>query len=104
MTVPGVLILDREAVLSVVFPKTTFHNEESVSSRLLTSKIPLTDFSVVHMDEFIDELLREERVCDIILPRIQVGFSVEICLSVLSLKRLLLLRPKLGTNGVHTPT
>ena len=26
------------------------------------------------MDEFIDELLREERVCDIILPRIQVRF------------------------------
>jgi hypothetical protein len=25
------------------------------------------------MDEFIDELLREERVCDIILPRIQVS-------------------------------
>ena len=24
------------------------------------------------MDEFIDELLREERSCDIILPRIQV--------------------------------
>ncbi|BFZ00134.1 hypothetical protein BsWGS_03173 [Bradybaena similaris] len=28
-------------------------------------------FHIVHMDEFIDELLREERVCDIILPRIQ---------------------------------
>ncbi|XP_065069845.1 pre-mRNA-splicing factor 38A-like [Rhopilema esculentum] len=27
--------------------------------------------SVLHMDEFIDELLHEERVCDIILPRIQ---------------------------------
>ena len=26
------------------------------------------------MDEFIDELLHEERVCDIILPRIQVLF------------------------------
>ena len=25
-----------------------------------------------HMDEFIDELLREERACDVILPRIQV--------------------------------
>ena len=23
------------------------------------------------MDEFVDELLREERVCDVILPRIQ---------------------------------
>ena len=25
------------------------------------------------MDEFIDELLREERACDVILPRIQVS-------------------------------
>ena len=25
------------------------------------------------MDEFIDELLQEDRVCDIILPRIQVS-------------------------------
>ncbi|XP_056648486.1 pre-mRNA-splicing factor 38 [Diorhabda sublineata] len=30
-----------------------------------------SQFEIVHMDEFIDELLREERVCDIILPRIQ---------------------------------
>ncbi|RUS80331.1 hypothetical protein EGW08_011900 [Elysia chlorotica] len=28
-------------------------------------------FHIIHMDEFIDELLREERACDIILPRIQ---------------------------------
>lgn len=28
-------------------------------------------FQIVHMDEYIDELLREERLCDIILPRIQ---------------------------------
>lgn len=28
-------------------------------------------FEIVHMDEFIDDLLREERVCDVILPRIQ---------------------------------
>ncbi|CAL1531147.1 unnamed protein product [Lymnaea stagnalis] len=28
-------------------------------------------FHIVHMDEYIDELLREERICDIILPRIQ---------------------------------
>ncbi|KAF8939033.1 hypothetical protein BGZ58_010874 [Dissophora ornata] len=27
-------------------------------------------YSIVHMDEFIDELLREERVCDVILPRL----------------------------------
>lgn len=28
---------------------------------------------VIHVDEFIDELLRNERSCDIILPRIQVS-------------------------------
>lgn len=28
-------------------------------------------FEIIHMDEYIDELLREERLCDIILPRIQ---------------------------------
>ncbi|VVD06022.1 unnamed protein product [Leptidea sinapis] len=28
-------------------------------------------YELVHMDEFIDELLREERLCDVILPRIQ---------------------------------
>lgn len=28
-------------------------------------------YEIIHVDEFIDELLREERVCDVILPRIQ---------------------------------
>lgn len=28
-------------------------------------------FELIHLDEFIDELLHDERVCDIILPRIQ---------------------------------
>ncbi|VDK37907.1 unnamed protein product [Dibothriocephalus latus] len=28
-------------------------------------------FSLIHMDEFIDSLLTEERVCDVILPRLQ---------------------------------
>ncbi|XP_030765726.1 pre-mRNA-splicing factor 38 [Sitophilus oryzae] len=34
-------------------------------------------FELVHMDEFIDELLREERVCDVILPRIQSRHLLE---------------------------
>jgi len=34
-------------------------------------------FALLHMDEFIDELLREERVCDIILPRIQKRHVLE---------------------------
>lgn len=29
------------------------------------------NFEIIHMDEFIDQLLRDDRVCDIILPRIQ---------------------------------
>lgn len=35
------------------------------------------EFELVHMDEFIDELLRDERVCDIILPRIQKRHVLE---------------------------
>ncbi|XP_052069737.1 pre-mRNA-splicing factor 38A-like [Mytilus californianus] len=35
------------------------------------------EFELVHMDEFIDELLHEERVCDIILPRIQKRLILE---------------------------
>lgn len=34
-------------------------------------------FELVHMDEFIDDLLREERVCDVILPRIQKRHVLE---------------------------
>ncbi|KFM67451.1 Pre-mRNA-splicing factor 38A, partial [Stegodyphus mimosarum] len=34
-------------------------------------------FEVVHMDEFIDELLHEERLCDVILPRIQKRHVLE---------------------------
>lgn len=30
------------------------------------------EFELMHVDEFIDELLHAERVCDIILPRLQV--------------------------------
>lgn len=35
------------------------------------------EYEIVHMDEFIDELLREERVCDVILPRIQKRHILE---------------------------
>ncbi|NXM83678.1 PR38A factor, partial [Oenanthe oenanthe] len=35
------------------------------------------DFELMHVDEFIDELLHEERVCDIILPRMQKRYVVE---------------------------
>lgn len=29
------------------------------------------NFEIIHMDEYIDQLLREDRVCDVILPRVQ---------------------------------
>jgi pre-mRNA-splicing factor 38A len=35
------------------------------------------DFELLHVDEFIDELLRDDRACDIILPRIQKRFLLE---------------------------
>lgn len=34
-------------------------------------------FEIIHMDEYIDELLRNDRVCDIILPRIQKRIILE---------------------------
>ncbi|GAB1869551.1 Pre-mRNA-splicing factor 38 [Camponotus japonicus] len=34
-------------------------------------------FELIHMDEFIDHLLREERCCDVILPRIQKRYVLE---------------------------
>lgn len=35
------------------------------------------EFHLLHMDEFVDSLLRDERVCDIILPRIQKRHVLE---------------------------
>lgn len=34
-------------------------------------------FEIIHIDEFIDDLLREERACDVILPRIQKRYVLE---------------------------
>lgn len=41
-------------------------------SKLPELMIVLSEFELMHVDEFIDELLHSERVCDIILPRLQV--------------------------------
>ncbi|KAJ7332720.1 hypothetical protein JRQ81_014900 [Phrynocephalus forsythii] len=35
------------------------------------------EFELMHVDEFIDQLLHEERVCDIILPRLQKRYVLE---------------------------
>ncbi|MEE6495554.1 hypothetical protein FKM82_002079 [Ascaphus truei] len=35
------------------------------------------DFELMHVDEFIDELLHSERICDIILPRLQKRYVLE---------------------------
>ncbi|XP_052584946.1 pre-mRNA-splicing factor 38A-like [Peromyscus californicus insignis] len=36
------------------------------------------EFELMHVDEFIDELLHSERVCDIILPRLQKRYVLEL--------------------------
>ncbi|RZF44796.1 hypothetical protein LSTR_LSTR015833 [Laodelphax striatellus] len=46
-------------------------------SRKLRRQNRQGQFELVHVDEFIDELLREERMCDIILPRIQKRYVME---------------------------
>lgn len=46
-------------------------------NRKLRRQNRMAQFEIVHMDEFIDELLREERVCDVILPRIQKRHVLE---------------------------
>ncbi|XP_055609504.1 pre-mRNA-splicing factor 38-like [Uranotaenia lowii] len=46
-------------------------------NRKLRRQNRMGHYELVHMDEFIDELLREERVCDIILPRIQKRLVLE---------------------------
>lgn len=35
------------------------------------------EYEILQMDEFIDELLKEERVCDVILPRLQKRYILE---------------------------
>ncbi|XP_053679773.1 pre-mRNA-splicing factor 38 [Anopheles nili] len=46
-------------------------------NRKLRKQNRMGSYELMHIDEFIDELLREERVCDIILPRIQKRFVLE---------------------------
>lgn len=46
-------------------------------SRKLRRQNRQGQFELIHMDEFIDELLTEERVCDIILPRVQKRYVLE---------------------------
>lgn len=46
-------------------------------SRKLRRQNRQGQFELVHMDEFIDELLTEERICDVILPRIQKRHVLE---------------------------
>lgn len=38
---------------------------------LFTNTPYFSEFSIIRVDEFIDQLLNEERVCDVILPRLQ---------------------------------
>ncbi|KAJ1530531.1 hypothetical protein ONE63_005420 [Megalurothrips usitatus] len=45
--------------------------------RKLRSQTREGAYVLLHMDEFIDSLLRDERVCDVILPRIQKRYVLE---------------------------
>ena len=45
-----------------------------------------------HVDEFVDELLRDDRVCDVILPRVQKRHILE---------ELDELEPRVGTYSVY---
>lgn len=46
-------------------------------NRKLRRQNRMGEYEIVHMDQFIDDLLREERVLDIILPRIQKRHVLE---------------------------
>ncbi|XP_058824111.1 pre-mRNA-splicing factor 38 [Topomyia yanbarensis] len=46
-------------------------------NRKLRRQNRMGHYELIHMDEFIDDLLREERSCDIILPRIQKRHVLE---------------------------
>lgn len=46
-------------------------------SRKLRVQNKQGEFGIIHMDEFIDQLLKDERSCDIILPRIQKRYVLE---------------------------
>lgn len=46
-------------------------------NRKLRSQNREGQFVILHMDEYIDELLRNDRVCDVILPRIQKRHVLE---------------------------
>lgn len=40
------------------------------SLRCAHAEVAAGGYSLIHMDEFVDQLLNEERVCDLILPRL----------------------------------
>ncbi|KAG0225484.1 Pre-mRNA-splicing factor 38A [Actinomortierella wolfii] len=40
-------------------------------------KRTVNGFTLTYMDEFVDELLREERVCDVVLPRLTKRYVLE---------------------------
>ena len=64
-----------ETSLMLVRWKLILLNDRSYGNEIKESDITffILGLSALHMDEFIDEILHEERVCDIILPRIQVN-------------------------------
>lgn len=45
--------------------------------RKMRYKGKIAGATIIHMDEFIDSILHEERVCDVMLPRIQKRYILE---------------------------
>lgn len=52
----------------------------------------------MHVDEFIDELLHSERMCDIILPRLQVRLLTHSLFKVLYVTEVRVFGSRRGTS------
>ena len=45
---------------------------------IVTLVFCFAELTLSHVDEFVDELLQNDRVCDVILPRLQVYTSYSV--------------------------
>lgn len=54
-----------------------FEFKRSLFTRIAWRIRFLDSYSLTYMDEFVDQLLHEERVCDVILPRLTSRYVLE---------------------------
>ena len=52
--------------------KLFLRTEDMKTSQMNLFSVLVPEFELMHVDEFIDDLLHAERMCDVILPRLQV--------------------------------